>query len=82
MVATGHLVKFYADPSSEVTQALGLVLDHAGPMGVLGNERCKRFAAIVDNGVVKKVCVSASDTDPAGDSDPSASCVDNMLKFL
>jgi len=82
MVATGHLVKFYADPASDVTQALGMVLDHAGPMGVLGYERCKRFAAIVDNGVVKKVCVCDSDKDPAGDNDPSVSCVENMIKFL
>lgn len=81
-VAAESLVKFYADTSSKVTEALGLVLDHAGPMGVLGNHRCKRFAAIIDNGVVKKVCVSAKENDPAGDDDPSASLVDNMLKFL
>lgn len=81
-VPEDSMVKLYGDPTSAVTQALGLVLDHEGPMGVLGNTRCKRFAAIIDNGVVKKVCVSANDTDPAGDDDPSASLAESMLTFL
>ena len=40
----GSMITFLADTRSELTQALGVVLDHPGPMGVLGNPRCKRFA--------------------------------------
>jgi hypothetical protein len=29
------------------------VLDHPGPMGVLGYKRCKRFALYIVDGVVK-----------------------------
>ena len=34
------------DARSELTQALDMVLDDAGVMGVLGNPRCKRFALV------------------------------------
>ena len=78
----GSNITSLADTRSELTKALGLVLDHPGPMGVLGNPRCKRFAIFVDNGVCKVVQVSASDSDPAGDDDPSASCIDNMLTLI
>jgi 2-Cys peroxiredoxin 5 len=81
-VPADDLVKFYADPSSDLTQKLGLVLDHEGPMGVLGNKRCKRFSALIEDGVFKKVFISAKDNDPAGDDDPSLSCVENMLTNL
>jgi len=54
-------------------------LDHPGPMSVLGTNRCKRFAMYVVDGVIKHLEVSASESDPAGDDDPSASCIDNML---
>jgi peroxiredoxin len=48
-------------------------------MSVLGTNRCKRFAMYVVDGVIKHLEVSASESDPAGDDDPSASCIDNML---
>ena len=79
MKIEGSNITFLADTRSECTKALGLVLDHPGPMGVLGNPRCKRFAMYVVDGVIKVMEVSASDSDPAGDDDPSASCIDNML---
>mmetsp|Transcript_25580 Transcript_25580/g.63065 ORF Transcript_25580/g.63065 Transcript_25580/m.63065 type:complete len:112 (-) Transcript_25580:345-680(-) len=79
MKIAGSNITFLADTRSELTKALGLTLDHPGPMSVLGNTRCKRFAIFCDDGVIKHMEVSASDTDPAGDDDPSASCIDNML---
>lgn len=75
----GSIITFLADTRSELTQELGMVLDHPGPMAKLGNPRCKRFSMLVDNGTIKKINVSQSDSDPAGDDDPSASCVDQML---
>lgn len=78
----GSIITFLGDPRSELTDALGLVLDHPGPMSVLGTTRCKRFSLLVDNGVVKTVNVAASDTDPAGDDDPTISLVEKMLDDL
>mmetsp|Transcript_52404 Transcript_52404/g.113558 ORF Transcript_52404/g.113558 Transcript_52404/m.113558 type:complete len:81 (+) Transcript_52404:347-589(+) len=51
----GSMINFLADARSELTQALGLVLDGVAP---LGNPRCKRFAIVVDNAVVKAIAVS------------------------
>jgi len=78
----GSIVTFLGDPRSEFTQALGLVLDHPGPMGVLGTPRCKRFSMIIDDGVIKTIRVASSPDDPAGDSDPSASLVEQVLQDL
>jgi 2-Cys peroxiredoxin 5 len=39
----GTMITFLGDTRSELTRALGMVLDDPGPMGVLGNPRCKRF---------------------------------------
>mmetsp|Transcript_14993 Transcript_14993/g.28977 ORF Transcript_14993/g.28977 Transcript_14993/m.28977 type:complete len:91 (-) Transcript_14993:34-306(-) len=78
----GTMITFLGDPRSELTDALGMVLDHPGPMSVLGNTRCKRFSLLVDNGVVKTVNVAASDDDPAGDNDPTVSLVEKMLQDL
>jgi len=80
--AEGSMVKFLGDPTSEMTQALGMVLDDAGVMGVLGNPRCKRFALFVDDGIIKVCNVSEGPGDPAGDGDPSASMVDAMLASI
>lgn len=76
------IMTFVGDPRSELTKALGLVLDHPGPMSVLGNPRCKRFSMLIDNGVIKSINVASSEDDPAGDNDPSVSLVDKMLKDL
>lgn len=79
---SGSIIKLLGDPRSEFTQALGLVLDHPGPMAVLGNPRCKRFSMLVDDCVIKTLNVAASDDDPAGDGKPEVSMVDQMLKDL
>jgi len=78
----GSLITLYGDPRSEVTKALDLVLDDAGPMAVLGNPRCKRFSMLVKNCKVKTLNVAAAADDPAGDERPEISMVDKMLEDL
>lgn len=73
------LLTYLADPNAFLTKALDMTITHEGPVGKLGPNRCKRFAALYEDGVCKALEVSASENDPAGDDDPSASCVDNML---
>ena len=78
----GSMITFLGDPNSTLTKELDMVLDHAGVVGVLGPGRCKRFAAILDDGVIKSVFISEKEDDPAGGDDPSLSCVDNILANL
>lgn len=78
----GSIITFLGDPRSEVTEALGLVLDHPGPMSVLGNPRCKRFSMLIDDGIIKTINVAAAEDDPAGDSNPTISLVEKMLGDL
>ena len=50
-------IQMVADPGAELTKAMGLDIDLSGPgLGV----RSKRFAAVVDNGVVTDLAVEAS----------------------
>ena len=79
MKIAGSNLEFLADPNSELTKALGLVMDHPGPVGKLGPNRCKRFSMYVEDGVVKVIALSESPDDPAGDDDPSNSCIDSVL---
>mmetsp|Transcript_31594 Transcript_31594/g.72107 ORF Transcript_31594/g.72107 Transcript_31594/m.72107 type:complete len:90 (-) Transcript_31594:35-304(-) len=76
------MITFLGDPRSELTKALGLVLDDPGPMSVLGNPRCKRHSILVDDGVIKTINVAAYEGDPAGDDDPTVSLVEKMLEDL
>lgn len=76
------MVTFMADTRRELTDALGMVMDHPGPLSVLGNQRSKRFAMYLDDGKIKAWNVSEGPDDPAGDSDPSASCVEAMIKAI
>mmetsp|Transcript_78826 Transcript_78826/g.220947 ORF Transcript_78826/g.220947 Transcript_78826/m.220947 type:complete len:97 (+) Transcript_78826:380-670(+) len=78
----GSLITLYGDPRSEVTKALDVILDHPGPMSVLGNPRCKRFSMLVNNCRVQTLNVAAADDDPAGDERPEISMVDKMLEDL
>lgn len=75
----GSMIRFLGDTRSEVTEALGVVLDHPGPMSVLGNPRCKRFSMLIDDGVIKAFNIAAADGDPAGDDNPAISLVGQML---
>jgi len=76
------IITFLGDPRSELTDALGLVLDHPGPMSVLGNKRCKRFSMFIDDGIIKTINVAAAEDDPAGDDNPTVSLVEKMLEDL
>lgn len=78
----GSNLTFLADTRAELTKALDIVLDHAGVMQVLGNPRCKRCAYYVEDGTVKLINISEGPNDPAGDSDPSKSCIDYMLERI
>jgi len=73
------MVQFLGDPCCELTEALGVVLDHPGPMSVLGNKRCKRFSMLIDDGVIQTVDIAATEDDPAGDGNPKISLVEKML---
>jgi 2-Cys peroxiredoxin 5 len=78
----GSMITFMGDPSGELTKALEMELTHPGPasVGIIG--RSKRFGMYLDNSVVKYVAVSEGEDDPAGDTDPSATCHDAMLKAI
>jgi 2-Cys peroxiredoxin 5 len=78
----GTMVTMLGDPRSELTEALGVVLDHPGPMSVLGTPRCKRFSMLIDDGIIKTINIAATEDDPAGDDNPKISLVEKMLGDL
>lgn len=78
----GSMLQLLGDTRSEFTNALGLVLDHPGPMSVLGNPRCQRFSMLINDCVIKTMNVAASESDPAGDDKPEISMVEKMLEDL
>jgi len=78
----GSMISVLGDPRSEVTKALGLVLNDKGPMSVLGNPRCKRFSILIEDGIIKSINVAASKSDPAGDEKPDISLAEKMLEDL
>ena len=54
-------IQMVADPGAELTNAMGLDIDLSAPgLGV----RSKRFAAVVDNGVVTDLAVEAAPPEP------------------
>ena len=75
----GSNITFLGDPHMELTNLLGMVLDHPGPKGkgLLG--RCKRFGLYLEDGVIKVWNVSEGPDDPAGDDNPYSSTVEGML---
>jgi len=83
----GSIISFLADTRGEFSEAIGMCMDHPGPLYALGNTRCKRFALIVQDGVVQHVQVSEGPDDPAGDNDPDGpitakTLVENILCLL
>jgi len=78
-VGANGLTTMMGDPTSSLTKALGLELDHPGPKGVGLHGRCKRFAIYAEDGVVKNIQISEKADDPAGDAFPETSCAPNML---
>jgi peroxiredoxin len=78
----GSMLTLLGDPGSKFTEALGLVLDHPGPVSVLGGPRCKRFSMLIDDGSIKTINIAATEDDPAGDDRPDISLVEKMLMDL
>jgi 2-Cys peroxiredoxin 5 len=76
------MITMLGDSNSKLTEALGLVLDHPGPVSVLGNPRCKRFSMLIDDGIIKTINIAATEEDPAGDDRPDISLVEKMLMDL
>ena len=85
-VPSGGLLTLMGDPSGAVTQSLGMVLDHPGPMAKLGYPRSKRFALYAEDGIIKVVKISEGgpmgEEDPAGDDFPEATLAPAMIKAI
>jgi len=79
-------ITMMGDPSSSLTQQLGMVLDHPGPMSKLGYQRTKRFAAYISNGTFKVVHVAEGgpmgEEDPAGDDFPESTLAPAMIAAI
>ena len=80
MIKPSSILTPLADPTRAFTAALDLEMEGTPPQ--LGYVRSKRFAAVFDDGKCTNLFVSAAPGDPAGDDDPSASLVENVLKSL
>jgi peroxiredoxin len=78
----GSILTFMADTRGYFTKRLGVTMRHPGPTSVLGAPRCQRHALYVDDGIIKAFEVAASPDDPAGDSKPDVTLVDNMLSHV
>mmetsp|Transcript_55098 Transcript_55098/g.128278 ORF Transcript_55098/g.128278 Transcript_55098/m.128278 type:complete len:93 (-) Transcript_55098:92-370(-) len=78
----GSMLTFLGDPRSELTLALGMVLNAPGPMSKLGYPRCKRFSMLIKNRVIRSINIAASEQDPSGDDDPSVALADKILEDL
>uniref|UniRef100_A0A7S0LG25 Uncharacterized protein n=1 Tax=Coccolithus braarudii TaxID=221442 RepID=A0A7S0LG25_9EUKA len=76
------LVMTGADNPFDFAKAPGPVYD--GPNKALGfhTKRCKRSAILVESGVVKLVLIAEANDDPAGDSRPEVSCIENVLSEM
>ena len=85
-VSKSPMIKMMGDPSGALTEKLGMVLDHPGPMSKLGYRRSKRFAAYIDKGVFKLVKGSEGgpmgEEDPAGDDFPEDTLAPSIIKAI
>lgn len=75
----GSMLTFMADTHGSLSKALGVAMEHPGPLEKLGSTRCQRFAMYVEDGVIKAFEVAVGPDDPAGDAKPDVSLVENML---
>jgi peroxiredoxin len=66
-------IEFLADPNAEFVKAIGLQFDATGG---LGGTRSRRYAMLVDDGVVKVLNVEEA----AGKAEITSA--DNMLKYI
>jgi peroxiredoxin len=81
-VPEDSIIKFYADPNSELVSKMGTELTHDGPRGKLGHGRSKRTATIVDDGIVQWFAIAEAEGDPAGDDKPDATMPEAVLAAL
>lgn len=78
----GTMVSFVADPNAVLVDALGMELTNPGEVNVLGPKRSKRFAAYIDDSVIKVFRTSEAEDDPAGGDDPSGTCYSSMVEAI
>mmetsp|Transcript_22866 Transcript_22866/g.68646 ORF Transcript_22866/g.68646 Transcript_22866/m.68646 type:complete len:94 (+) Transcript_22866:394-675(+) len=78
-VGLKSMVTMMADTGGPFTKAVDMEMTHPGPVGALGPGRCKRWAAVFDDGKCSWLAVSEADGDPAGDDDPSATLAEAVL---
>ncbi|KAM8900231.1 peroxiredoxin-5, mitochondrial-like [Spinachia spinachia] len=69
-------VRMLADPTGAFTKAVDLLLDSDQIVQALGNKRSKRYAMLVEDGVVKKIHVEPDGTGL------SCSLASNVLSVL
>jgi len=87
-LAASELIEFVADTQAALTEALGIMLTGEGPNYALGfhTKRCKRSAIYVVDGEIKIFEISEKgpngEVDPAGDSFPQSSCIENVLDLI
>ncbi|KAL3898512.1 MAG: hypothetical protein SGARI_006654, partial [Bacillariaceae sp.] len=77
----GTIVTMMGDPSGEFTKTVDMEMTHPGPIGVGIIGRCKRWAMLVDDGVVKDVAVAESELDPAGDDFPEKTLAPALIEM-
>jgi len=76
----GSMINFIADTAGALTDALDMRMNHPGPQFKFKQGRSKRFAAFIDNGVVKILNVAENkSSDPAGDDYPKNSLPAKMF---
>merc|ERR1711998_192755 len=78
----GSVLNFLADTHGKLTDALDMRMHHDGPRAKFAQDRCKRFSAYLDNGVVKILNIAEAKDDPAGDDNPANSLVEKMLEDM
>lgn len=64
------LMKFFGDPTSALTDALNIRLEHPGPKFKGLIRRSKRTASYVEDGIIKAFAIAEKPDDPAGDDFP------------
>merc|ERR1712070_670387 len=79
---SGSMINMLADPHGKLTDALGVRMSHDGPYSLFGVNRCKRFSAFIQNGILKVLNVAERSDDPAGDDYPENSLVDKMVSDI
>uniref|UniRef100_A0A3B4A7R7 Peroxiredoxin-5 n=1 Tax=Periophthalmus magnuspinnatus TaxID=409849 RepID=A0A3B4A7R7_9GOBI len=55
-------VRMLADPTGAFTKEVDLILDNEQLVQILGNKRSKRYAMLVEDGIVKKINVEPDGT--------------------